>query len=195
MRTQSELKELYRQEMTEYWKSQRMIEYCMKKVAYIVELNDGNYYTIDKPSIETRFCFGHGYCGVTTQEDERQAFDMAEYASTNADYFMKKNLEGIERQIEQLQDTSLYGYTFTGYSAMNPDAHYRSYNIVELYDNPEYAPYKWNALKNLNVLTDSERQAIIEGLEEVKKAFVKRLNTYLKRYGMSKVRTWTYLVD
>ena len=31
--------------------------------------------------------------------------------------------------------------------------------------------------------------------EEVKKAFIKRLNTYLKKYGLSKLHTWTYLVD
>ena len=195
MRTQTELKELYRQEMTEYWKDNKMIDYCMKKAAYFVDLEDGNYYVIEKPSIETSFCFGHGYCGVTTEEDDRRARDMAQHAKTNEDYFIEKNLEGINNQIESVKDTSLYGYTFTNYNRMNPDAHLRNYSVVRLCDNIEYAPYRWNNLTNLNILTDNERAAIVAGLEEVKKAFIKRLNTYLKRYGMSKIRTWTYLVD
>lgn len=36
---------------------------------------------------------------------------------------------------------------------------------------------------------------LIAGYEEVKTEFIKRLNSYLKRYGMSKVETWSYLMD
>lgn len=195
MRTQAELKDLYINEMAAYWNDPKMVEYCKKKAAYIVELDDNNYCIIDKPSIETSFCYGFGYCGISTEEENKQARDMANYAATNQDYFIKKNLEGINRQIEAIKDTTLYGYTYINYSKMDTSARYREYSLVELQDNPEYAPYRWNNLKNLNVLTAKEREAIAEGLEEVKKAFIKRLNTYLKRYGMSKVRTWTYLVD
>jgi hypothetical protein len=44
-------------------------------------------------------------------------------------------------------------------------------------------------------LTQDEINRIIEGFQEVKKAFTKRLNTYLKRYGLTKVHSWTYLSD
>ena len=42
---------------------------------------------------------------------------------------------------------------------------------------------------------EADIQAIIDGLEVVKKQFEKRLNTYLKRYGLSKLNVWTYLRD
>lgn len=42
---------------------------------------------------------------------------------------------------------------------------------------------------------EEDKHLIIEGLELEKASFIKRLNTYLKRYGLSKVRTWSYLVD
>ena len=36
---------------------------------------------------------------------------------------------------------------------------------------------------------------IIEVYKQQIENFKKRLNTYLKRYGLSKLTTWTYLVD
>lgn len=195
MRTQQELRAEFIEDMQTYWNDQKMVDHCNKSAAYIVELEDGNYCTIDKPTIETRFCYGFGYCGVSTEEEDKQARDMAHHAATSQEYFIRKNLEGLDRQIEQINDKTLYGYTYIGYNKMNEDSHYRSYSMVDLHDTPEYAPYRWNNLRNLNVLTDKEREAIAAGLEEVRAAFVKRLNTYLKRYGMSKVHTWTYLVD
>lgn len=195
MRTQQELRAEFIKDMETYWNDPKMVNHCNKSAAYIVELDDNNYCTIDRPTIETRFCYGFGYCGVSTEEEDKQAREMAHHAATSQEYFIRKNLEGLDRQIEQIRDKTLYGYTYIGYNKMNEDSHYRTYSIVDLHDTPEYAPYRWNNLRNLNVLTDKEREAIAAGLEEVRAAFVKRLNTYLKRYGMSKVHTWTYLVD
>ena len=36
---------------------------------------------------------------------------------------------------------------------------------------------------------------IIEVYKQQIENFKKRLNTYLKRYGLSKLTTWTYLID
>ena len=72
---------------------------------------------------------------------------------------------------------------------------FKSFRITRLGNNPEYAPGYWSNLRDLEMLTKEERQELVKGYEEVRKAFIKRLNTYLKRYGLSKVRTWTYLSD
>ena len=45
------------------------------------------------------------------------------------------------------------------------------------------------------VLSRDEINNITAGYEEVEKTFTKRLNTYLKRYGTSKLNVWTYLRD
>ena len=71
--TQKELKELYQKEAAAYWKDKSMTDYCVKKAAYIVELEDGKYTIIDKPTISKDFCFGYGYCGVSTEEDYQEA--------------------------------------------------------------------------------------------------------------------------
>ena len=39
------------------------------------------------------------------------------------------------------------------------------------------------------------REVIGNRIEEVAKKFMKRLNTYLKRYGLEKLNVWTYCRD
>ena len=53
----------------------------------------------------------------------------------------------------------------------------------------------WYNHKKLRKLDKEDIQLIIDGLEIVLKNFEKRLDTYLKKYGLSKIQTWTYLVD
>lgn len=194
MLDQKALKEIYKQEATEYWQNQKMIDYCMKKAAYIVELEDGNYTIIDRPEIETHFCFGYGYCGMSTEDDWKGAAAMAEKARNDQDYFISENLKGLEESIKSLQDESLEIYKFVGYNGQRAETRRRSFRIVEMWHNPEYDPWAWT-MPEVKKMTDQERQALIAGYEEVKKAFIKRLNTYLKRYGLSKVKSWSYLSD
>ena len=48
---------------------------------------------------------------------------------------------------------------------------------------------------NAQEATIEDIKLILETLEAEKAKFLKRLNTYLKRYGLSKIHSWTYLVD
>ena len=95
---QKTLKAIYKKDMEGYWKKRngetdtKMVDYCTKNAAYIVELNNGTYYVIDKPSIEKDFCYGYGYCGVSTEEDYQGAASMAAHAKTSTDYFIDKIL-------------------------------------------------------------------------------------------------------
>ena len=63
MKTQKELKELYLNILKQNPKNTTSwMKYYMDKIGYIVELEDGNLYIIEKPRIKTEFCFGeHGY--------------------------------------------------------------------------------------------------------------------------------------
>ena len=47
----------------------------------------------------------------------------------------------------------------------------------------------------LRELTKAEIKEILEVYKKQKENFTKRLNTYLKKYGLSKLHTWTYLID
>ena len=192
MNDQKTLKEIYKTDMTNYWRkrngepNQKMIDYCMKKIALIIPLNDNDYYVIDKPEIEKDFCFGYGYCGVSTDEDYQDAAGMAAHAKTSTDYFIDQNMEPLDRRIKDLTDTSYKIYKREYYIKQQKDCKLIDLHWIRGY---EEAP------KNEELLTPEEITAIIAGYEEVKKAFMKRLNSYLKRYGLTKVRSWTYLSD
>ena len=179
----------------EVWQDEKMQEYARKSTAYVVELTNGDIIALDKPRIETRFCFGHGYCGRTTEEDEERAYNMAEYAATNQEYFINENIKGLNEQIEQLKDDSLKGYTFTAYSGQPEKSKLKNYTLARFCYTPEYNPAYYANLKDLKEITMEDRERIAAGLEKVKADFIKRLNTYLKKYGLTKVHTWTYLAD
>lgn len=193
MKDQKTLKEIYRKDMEGYWRKrngepdQKMIDYCTKKAAYIVELNNDSYYVIDKPSIEKDFCFGYGYCGMSTEEDYQGAAGMAAHARTSTDYFIDKNMEPINRWLEDLKDLKTWNvYKRPAYIRQSESCH-----LVDLRFEHEWDHYPEDGQE----LTQDEINAVIAGYEEVKKAFMKRLNSYLKRYGLSKVHSWTYLSD
>lgn len=180
-------KELFLQELKKVWKdSQKMVDYCFKKSALLVELNDGDILTIDKPTIETHFCFGYGYCGVSTQEEINRAYDAEEKARANGEYFKRENLKDLDSWISTLEDESQKIYKFVSYYGLSKDDHLKSVRVFSYWESvPEYA----------EEITKQERKAILDGYKEVRAKFEKRLDTYLKRYGTSKLKTWTYLVD
>lgn len=185
---QAALKELYRQIISEYWKDSKMIDFCMKKAAYIVQLENGDITEIEKPEIETRFCFGYGCNGISAEGDYEAAAEMMNYADTHEDYFIKENLKEINNYIDSLKDSSLRVYKFVHYCG-NCDHRLKGIQFYRYYEAPE------KNLKDCHELTAGERESILAGYEEVKKQFIKRLNTYLKKYGLTKLHTWTYLSD
>lgn len=47
----------------------------------------------------------------------------------------------------------------------------------------------------VRVLTDDEVKMVKDAVERQKAKFMKRLNSYLKRYGLSKINAWSYFRD
>lgn len=197
---QKELKEKYMDIIREeVWPgSEHMQEYARKNCAYVVELTNGNLIEIEKPRIQTSFCFGMGMYGTYTDEDFERAESCAETARTNEEYFVLENLKQITDKIDDLKE-GLAGkhecYTFTAYNGQPETSQLKGYNVVRIADNPEYDPGRWSNLKDVQKLENGDIQRIIDGLEVVKERFTKRLHTYLKRYGLSKLNVWTYCRD
>ena len=200
MRTQKELKEKYMNIIrTEVWQdSERMQEYARKKCEYVVELSNGNIIDIEKPRIKKDFCFGMGMYATYTDEEFEAAEDLAENARTNVEYFINENMKQITGKLDALKEAlenKREVYTFVHYSGQPEDSDLVAYNSVRICDNPEYAPFSWSNLQAVKKLSSEDIQAIIDGLEEVANKFMKRLNTYLKRYGLEKLNVWTYCRD
>lgn len=195
--TQKELKEVYREELKKVWKNDtKMVDFCVKTTGYFIEHN-GFLFDIPKPKIQTDFCFSYGYSGVATQEDMEEAGKMAEHAKKSEQYFIDKNLKEINDMIKFLKEvkedwsvggTHRYHMTIHGrYIGQTSDCKLRGYG---LFDTFRGFPTEGERIDDEALL-----DKVIAGYEEVKEAFIKRLNTYLKRYGLTKVNTWSYLSD
>lgn len=198
--TQKELKSIYTEELKKAWNDDKMVKHCSKSTAFVIEHN-GALYGIEKPRIETRFCFGYGMNGITDTEQEEAAESMAAMAQKSKEYFINQNLEGLNRWIESLQkildemgenwaEGSHPRYmieTGAHYYGQTEDCRLRYYSIVDTFS---------GIRRGGEICNDTELvKKLIAGYEEVKAEFIKRLNSYLKRYGMSKVETWSYLID
>ena len=190
MKLEPQLKEQAIKELQKIWtKSPDMVDYCIKTTDYIVPLADNDLYLIEKPQIETSFCFGHGQNGISTMEEEQNARDCENYARTNEQYFIKENLEQVEHWLNDLQNPNYKIYKIMRYYSLCNDNNLKSIVFIEQYQEPV------DNTATMILITEEEKQALIEGYQKVKADFTKRLNTYLKRYGLSKLNTWTYLVD
>ena len=202
---ESNLYQLYKEEMQKIWKNNdKMVDYELKKVNYIVPLNNGDYFIIDKPTIEKSFCFGYSDCGQGQSFEEAQE---AAEAADNEKYFMEKNLHDINRTIEEFETKRTPGseyrgelkfyksYKYSGGEELHQKAIRTYYSYETLDENGGLAKDQKYLKYTFEELTESEIEAIIAGYKEVKRQFVKRLNTYLKKYGTSKLHIWTYWLD
>lgn len=200
MRNQKELKEKYMNIIkTEVWKDDaKMQEYARKDCEYVVELSNGNIIAISKPRIQKDFCFGMGMYATYTDEQFKAAEGLADKARTDVDYFITQNMKQITEKIEALKE-SLNGkkecYTFINYSGQPANSDLMTYKTCGIGYNPEWAPEYWQNLQAVRKLSVDDVQSIIDGLREVSNKFMKRLNTYLKKYGLEKLNVWTYCRD
>lgn len=204
-------KEVLTKEFAKAWDSERMIKYCVGKVAEVAELPNGDLITIDKEGIETRFCFGEsGY-------DYDDAARMAAHARTSEDYFKAENMKNFNGWVEDLENAkkTLAGewsngvsYVLvigaTAYTGQREDCRLRYISLerftsvldacggsASLEELPGRA-ISLNGKKNCRVATVEEIEIILAAYKRARAAHEKKVDAYLKRYGLSKVNSWTY---
>lgn len=160
---------------------------------------DNNFLCFDKPRIQTRFCFGYGLNGVSTQEDFEGARSQERNMETNKQAFINANLAGLDESINDIETfiNRFFDKKETCFSCQ--------YNKIFICKNSckhlAYLAWSWD-YKNIRdkdmIIREATKEDLILIIEVYKQQienFKKRLNTYLKRYGLSKLTTWTYLVD
>lgn len=194
---------------TEYAKiwDKKMTDYCTKKVAICVKLPGGELIPIEKQSIKKDFCFGEsGY-------DYEDAIRSAAAARTNQEYFIEKNMEYFGEMLQDIEDhIHLVGdYLMTisnsRYSNDNSKIHYirfekitkilddlgGSANIEELKLGQTISEI--GSGRAYRIITDEEAKIILDAYKQAAAAHKKKVDSYLKRYGLSKVNSWTYWRD
>lgn len=177
----------YMKEMAKVWQGS-MLEHCKKNFSYAIRLDGGELVVFDKPEIKNRFCWAdegpslEDYERVTSSEDNL------------AQYFIAANLEGFDNRIELLQslkpDSSRTPCIkrCDGFDKGVQVWRWGSYDLWEVKNRP-------HIYGDIKKLSESDRVAILEAEKHERSKFEKRLKSYLKRYGVSKLHTWTYWRD
>lgn len=172
--------------------------YAVKYYEYGLKFDDC-FLCFEKPRIETRFCFGYGQNGISTEEDFDRACEQKHFFNTNQQAFIKANLKGLNQSIKDLQDfiDDFFDWKHNCFSW--------SYNKIFICKNScyhlAYLAWSWdydNIINKDAIIKEATKEdllLIIEVYKQQIENFKKRLNTYLKRYGLSKLTTWTYLID
>jgi len=176
------LKVLVENEINRVWTSSA--EYIKSKLTNAYITTDGRIVIFEKPTIKTTFCFGYGQNGISTNEDEDRAHNNCQ-ASKEKDVFFANNIEENFGNLEKIMaDPVIF---------RNATYHEPNGNLWKVEERHKYT-WGWEDRKYIE-LPEKDKDGIRAKLEEEKAKFIKRLETYWKRYGNTKLHTWTYLVD
>lgn len=186
------LKERYLElEMKKWNGDEKMVNFLAKNFFNGIDLKDGMM-IFSKPSIEKYYCYSY-------DELRYETVDIAEKQCRNVresfEAFLKENLKDIERRIKRF-----------GEILKEENRGWDKAWIIEHYtDNDDIT----KSLKEWTINSDEEikfrfkegtyRIADMEEIKnilrvyiEMREYMIKRCKTYWKRYGGSKLRTWTY---
>ena len=139
--------------------------YCLRSYVGAVKTSVG-FLLIEKPDIENRFCFS----------DEGEEYNF--YKSLLSDekkmerYFLSENLEQFNYILERKEEQMFISSTYT--------------------DGRVSVSFMEDRRENDILCNEDDKKLIIKAYEYGKECLEKRLNTYLKKYGTSKLHTWSY---
>jgi hypothetical protein len=179
--------------------------YSLGQVSNAVKLSDGKIIVMEKQRIKTSFCFGE-----RGGDSYDEALDMAHIATTDEQYFINENMEYYNNLMHDVVESQkalprrYYDYGKGGHIYIRRKMTYSSKdrNIFELsyfadwaHDESEFQAMQRGESDEWYSPTYEDYELIKKLVETERKRFEKRLHTYLKRYGLSKIRSWTYWLD
>lgn len=179
------LKEKYRENLKLAWESPRMVDFCLSRAEEIVETEDGWLIEVEKQYLKKDFCFGYGMYLNYTDEELEIAENNADYARTNVNHFIKENTKYYDEWINELEKNDCFISTNGKYYSQKENCKLQNYRCYDS-NTPD---------ENYKKLSDNDKQKLIDAFKAGKEKMIKRLNTYLKKFGLSKLNVWTYLVD
>ena len=164
-----------------------------KSFAYCVDLGEFCF-IFDRPEINKDFCFDDSW-------DYEGAQESAEHARTSTNYFINENMKPLIKRLEHLKEiykktTDLKeNYKVIWCDSYNGNNKIKDINILHNYGNGQFVN-DWGARQTIpedaREVKPEEIKTLIEDFKTVIEDFKKRLNTYLKKYGLSKVHSWTF---
>lgn len=182
-------KDQMREEFLQVWgKDAKMVEWSVKNHSGF-KLSDGKVIMLDKPHIETHFCFGWSTCGQGPEWEEA-CKTHNNFWNNQAEWFATENIQKFDREfpLPDLDDICVLAKQYNSGNIWN---YYwcREWRLDEVLSrvvgNREYMICR----------NEEDVDKIKRAISEHKQNFVKRLNSYLKKYGTSKLKSWTYWID
>lgn len=199
MKMTKENKEVVREQYANVWhEDQKMTDYCTNKASGYIDFGDAMV-IFDKPGIQTDFWFGeHTY-------DYDEVASHCEKMSESEQYFVRENLGRCDAYVmlEALEGRDRHGYSasFTPYLvrskywSQDDDCTIGYVNVLRYGASPEEHFRTSRGPQDYRELDSEEVDALKAFLREEVEKFQKRLNTYLKRYGLSKCHYGVYWAD
>lgn len=173
-----------------------------KEAGQLAILTNGGYFVVEKSRIETSFCFGYhtDFSGheASDAENERKSF------LNCSENFKNENLYDLDNTIKKLSTAPSFDSHYLPvlervvyYKQESPLNVWRInwMHYPKFYD--KYRDEKGLSLNTIKsvCISDADREIILSAYKAERESLNKRLDTYLKRYGTSKLRTWTYWKD
>lgn len=180
-------------EYVKVWKDdEKMVKFCQGEISNAVKLSDGRIVVVKKQKLETSFCFGYSTCGQGAEYEE--ANEAAHVANTSEDYFREQNLKEFDNKIALLKTDKEESWYMDAYLSQSNHSGCGLINIHKVVGLRRY-DFEEQRHGTYVEITEDDRQLIIAMYEEEKEKMSKRIDTYLKRYGLSKLHVWTYWRD
>ena len=204
----TDLTTTYQRDLQKVWHGNaRMIKYCTDKAAQIVGMENGRYFIIEKKKIRTDFCFGYSLSRYDTEDYDR-ANAAARHASENADYFIRENMKEITGTLDLLDDDRYMPVLYEEYDPVYGCPNLCALNfrrVAEILEDCGGSAYleelkgtdkkEARGGRKYHILSGEEKEAVRNAFKEAAARHEKKVLAYLKRYGLSKVNSWSYWRD
>lgn len=171
-----------------YPRDEKMVKHCVSSTSNYFTSDEGIIVEFDKPSIRTEFWFGEsGY-------DYDEVHDAATAASNSKNHFISENMGRLPSYSAAWLDCNgIYHYPyikrkFTGGCALG-EIVFADCNGTGYVTGIDLASIGYRKL------TDKEVERLKQAELRRNYLFMKRLKTYLKRYGLKNVSCRTYWID
>ena len=182
---QKALKEEYKELLQDVWHNDEgMINYCLKKNELLIKTEKGYILGIEKQGIKKDFCFGYRLNSHDTEEYDA-ANRMANHVQSDADYFFAENMKTFNAYVEEFSDKDNRFFFQNNYYKQTNNV-LKNVNCVS-----SFYPEK----PDMEFISENDRELILAAYKECRERHSKKIATYLKRFGTSKVRSWSYWED
>lgn len=177
-------KEILRNYVKTSWNSESMVDYIVKNTSEFAILDNDAIIVLIKPEIKKSFGFGYSTYGG---DDYESAVKMTKHAKQEASYFISENLKA-----NLLEKSEKYvAYMKHGEGKMFFYIPLETYEKLKLSGKLD----RYSKCGEPYFLSDSENEKLNAAIDKANESFKKRLNTYLKKYGLSNVNSCTYWRD